>query len=539
MQVGEIVGNYRIAGELGAGDVGAVYLAKHTLIGREAAIQVLPPELCGNAVAVAQFLSEAKTTAGIKHPGIAEVVDSGYTRDGRAYLVMERLDGESLGARLRREGHLSPSRAVAIARQISGALYAAHKIGIVHRGLRPDCITLVPDPDVPGGERAKILAFGVARLRESDESLLLDSQKSGLAAAYMAPEQCDGSDRVDHRADLYALGCILFELVCGRPPFDGRSHGVILAQHLREEPPAPSSIEPRVGRDLDKLVLRLLEKDPERRFPDAFELLTRFHELSGLAAPSAPVPGSITMLNTPTPEGPSGVANPTVSGVVSSARRTLALGPRYRGSAQGELPRTVMAAGTQRRKHPRDDDTAEPDDAYDADDAHEETIDREAHGDATQDDELPVAAGETPFGPLLDESSRGGLFNDPSVNSLLPIPPPAARQAMEQASMASGAPQMGATQMIGIRKRGAVSGRGAHRARDRGGAGVGRSARSAASARFSRTPGWVGRSGLGRSAAAPRRSHHGDAAGSTAGRTSSAIRSVRSAAVCRTGGQVA
>ncbi|HWM84317.1 MAG TPA: protein kinase [Kofleriaceae bacterium] len=435
MQVGEVVGNYRITGKLGSGGMGAVYLAKHTLIGREAAIKVLLPALCDNETVVARFFNEAKTTTAIKHPGIVEVFDFGYARDGSAYLVMERLEGESLGARLQREGHLPVDQAVSIARQVSGALYAAHKIGIVHRDLKPDNIYIVPDPDVPGGERAKILDFGIAKLRDREgltEPLDIDTEEGTVlgAPSYMAPEQCAGSGRVDHRADLYALGCILFEMVCGQPPFDGRTYGVVLAQQMRELPPTPTSIEPSVPPQLEALILRLLEKDPELRFPDAFDLLTSFHAFSGLAAPVAPQPGSSTVPNTPA--GESGVKHPTVSGVVSSARRTLALGPRYRAA---QLPRSgSVAAGTQRGRvssEPPGDDTAE------SFEVPEETIDR----DATEDEALPIALlmGDSPGSPRFEPRPMMGELRDATGERPLPLQAPYGRQDVTSTGVEMGA----------------------------------------------------------------------------------------------------
>jgi serine/threonine protein kinase len=403
VRVGDVVGNYRITGKLGAGGMGAVYLAKHTLIGREAAIKVLLPALCSNETVIARFFNEAKTTTAIKHPGIVEVYDFGYARDGAAYLVMERLEGESLGARLRRQGKLPIDHALSIVRQVSGALYAAHKIGIVHRDLKPDNIYMVPDQDVPGGERAKILDFGIAKLRDRDGASAVETQKGAIMGAptYMAPEQCAGAERVDHRTDLYALGCILFEMLCGQSPFEGKTFGVVMAQQVREQPPKPSSIEPSIGPELDALILRLLEKEPERRLPDAFELLTRCHELSGMAAPLGPSPGSLTLPNPP-PEGQPKVNHPTMSGVVSSARRTLALGPRYRSSlvgagapgtgertgtaatsAAGPIARAAVAAGTGPGPVP-DDVMAFR--ALDVDDATGET----SPGDVTEDEVSPV-----------------------------------------------------------------------------------------------------------------------------------------------------
>ncbi|HEU5057215.1 MAG TPA: serine/threonine-protein kinase, partial [Kofleriaceae bacterium] len=289
MRVGEVVGSYRITGKLGSGGMGAVYLAKHTLIGREAAIKVLLPELCGDESIVARFFNEARTTTAIKHPGIVEIYDFGYARDGSAYLVMERLEGEPLGARLKRVGKLSIDQALSIARQMTGALMAAHRIGVVHRDLKPDNVYIVSDPEVPGGERAKILDFGIAKLRDKGEGFSAFQTQEGTvmgAPTYMAPEQVAGADKVDHRADQYSVGCILFEMICGRPPFEGRAYGEVMAKQVREPPPRPSSIEPSVTPEVDALLLKMLEKQPDRRFADAYDLLQRLHELGGLPPPS-------------------------------------------------------------------------------------------------------------------------------------------------------------------------------------------------------------------------------------------------------------
>ena len=334
-----------------------MYLARHTLIGREAAIKVLLPELCGNEAIVARFFNEAKTTTAIRHPGIVEIYDFGVADTGGAYLVMERLEGETLGRRLRRVGRLRVEHALALARQVTGALYAAHKLGVVHRDLKPDNIYIVSDPEVPGGERGKILDFGIAKLRDKNGFSALQTQEGTVMGAptYMSPEQCAGAEKVDHRTDLYALGCILFEMVCGRVPFEGSAYGDVMIKQVKMPAPRPSALEPSVPPGLDQLILGLMEKDPERRPKDAFVVLSTLHELSGLAAPM-PVP--VIPMPTPSPlDGPptvdesalpfesqDGLApapalaagapiyNPTMSGVVSSARRTLALGPRGKHS---------------------------------------------------------------------------------------------------------------------------------------------------------------------------------------------------------------
>jgi len=206
---------------IGRGGMGAVYAGEHVLLGRSAAIKVLLPELSQKQDVVMRFFNEARAATAIRHPGIIEVFDFGWTPEGAAFIVMEHLEGETLGRRASR-ARLRWQSALAIARQIAGALAAAHGKGIVHRDLKPDNIFLVSDPEVPGGERIKLLDFGIAKLAgESSATVNVTETGSVMGTpTYMAPEQCRGV-AVDHRADLYSLGCIVFELCTGRPPFVG------------------------------------------------------------------------------------------------------------------------------------------------------------------------------------------------------------------------------------------------------------------------------------------------------------------------------
>src|SRR5207248_990205 len=156
----------------------------------------------------------------VRHPGIVEIYDFGFLADGCAYIVMEFLDGQGLAGRIAARGRMPALEALSIARQIAGALSAAHGKSIVHRDLKPDNVFLVRDPEMPSGERIKLLDFGIAKLA-GDTGINAQKTRTGAVMGtptYMAPEQCRGVG-VDHCADLYALGCILFEMLCGRPPF--------------------------------------------------------------------------------------------------------------------------------------------------------------------------------------------------------------------------------------------------------------------------------------------------------------------------------
>ena len=267
------IGAYRIFGQLGSGELGVVYVAQHESLGRKAAVKVLSPELTGDRELVLGVLREAQAAAATEHPGIVKVYDFGYRDDGIAYIATEFLEGESLAARLVRLGQLPVKQALRFAGQMTTALSEVHQNGIIHCVLKPSSIFIVQDPTVPGSERAKILDFGVAKLPAMGSSSLLQGRAGAIGAPeYMAPEQCrGGGSKIDHRADLYALGCILFEMLCGRPPFNGGGGGpaAIMAAHLDETPPSPRSIRPNLPRDLDAVLNFLLAKNPERRYPSA------------------------------------------------------------------------------------------------------------------------------------------------------------------------------------------------------------------------------------------------------------------------------
>jgi serine/threonine-protein kinase len=270
---GSSIGPYRVVRKIGEGGMGTVYLGEHTLIGRRAAIKVLLPELSSRRDSVDRFFNEARATTAISDPGIVQVFDFGFTPDKVAYIVMELLEGEQLNARLRRLRALTPADALRITRQAAGSLGAAHAAGIVHRDLKPENLFMIRDPEALGGERPKILDFGIAKLGDEVPDRVKTQTGAVLGTpVYMSPEQCHGAGRVDHRADIYALGCVLCQLVTGRPPFDLSGVGAIISAHLREPPPRPSSRVPQLPPAIDELVLRCLAKTPDERFATMLEL---------------------------------------------------------------------------------------------------------------------------------------------------------------------------------------------------------------------------------------------------------------------------
>lgn len=292
MVEGTQIGGYRILQRIGEGGMGSVWLAEHAMLGRRAAIKVLHGEYSARPEIVTRFFNEARAATAITDPGIVQIFDFGHHVDGSAYIVMELLDGEPLDKRLARVGALGVPDALRIMRQVASTLGAAHARGIVHRDLKPENIFMVRDPEVVGGERAKVLDFGIAKLTTENAGVKTQTSAVMGTPTYMSPEQCRGAGHVDQRSDVYALGCVLFALLCGRPPFDGEGIGEIIAMHLREPPPVPSSLRPGIPPEVDQVVLRCLHKDPAQRFSSAADLAIALGALTG-SSPQVPAPSGV------------------------------------------------------------------------------------------------------------------------------------------------------------------------------------------------------------------------------------------------------
>ncbi len=262
--VGATLGTYRILSQIGEGGMGVVYLAEHTVIGRKVAIKVLRDDVARELVE--RFLIEARTAATLHHPGLVEVFDFGHAAD-RTYIVMEYLSGESLAQRLAHSRRLPIALACAIARQVASALHVAHEGGIVHRDLKPANIFVVDDPDSPDGVRTKVLDFGIAKLTKHRDERATPTHSGALIGTprYMAPEQCKDARDVDGRADIYSLGCILFEMLLGVAPFGYTTWAELVAAHLHEQPPRPRDLDPSIPADLEQLIVNMLEKQPAHR----------------------------------------------------------------------------------------------------------------------------------------------------------------------------------------------------------------------------------------------------------------------------------
>ena len=285
--LGERFGSFKAVATLGAGTMGEVFLAEHQRIQRRAAIKVLVPEGSRNADMMRRFFIEARVISMLHHPGIVQVYDCDVHRNGRAYIVMEYLDGETLAHRLERVRRLPWAAACRVARLVADAIGAVHQQKIIHRDLKPGNVFLLRDGDWPQPAEVKVLDFGVAKLLEGDNAGGPATTAGHVLGTpeYMSPEHCSGA-RVDHRSDVYSLGCMLFEMIAGTPPFSAASVRDLLTSHKFRAPPAVSALTADTPPWLDQLVTRMLRKDPDQR-PQAMVEVARTLAAADDAGPTA------------------------------------------------------------------------------------------------------------------------------------------------------------------------------------------------------------------------------------------------------------
>jgi serine/threonine-protein kinase len=253
---------YRVLGLLGAGGMGTVYEVEHTELGKRFVLKALLSDLSRREDLVARLRNEQRALGRLEHPSIVNVTDAGVTTTNVPYFVMERLDGETLGARLKRAGCLPIGEALEIAASVLDGLAAAHEIGVVHRVVKPQNIFLAH------GKYPKILDFGVAKVADTGSAITARGVAVGTPR-YMSPEQASG-EKLDGRSDLYAVGLLLYEMLVGKGPFDdARDANEMLLAHLSHAPPRLSSRAGSVTHDLDEFVASLLAKSPAARPPTA------------------------------------------------------------------------------------------------------------------------------------------------------------------------------------------------------------------------------------------------------------------------------
>jgi serine/threonine-protein kinase len=269
----ELEGRYRILRKLGEGGMGTVFEAEHTALGKRIAVKMLHAHVAKLPDAVRRFAREARAAAEIGHPNIVEVFDTG-THLGEPFLVMELLRGETLAERLSRPEAVACAEACRVLGCVLSALASAHAKGIIHRDLKPENVFLTDGLGAPG---VKLLDFGISKFRRSGATLEQTTQEGVPLGtpAYMAPEQWMGRRDIDHRADLFAVGVMLYELLTGGLPYEGANQAELFLEIVRgtSVPEAPSALEPDVPAALDAVLLRALERDPARRFTSAREFL--------------------------------------------------------------------------------------------------------------------------------------------------------------------------------------------------------------------------------------------------------------------------
>jgi DNA-binding response OmpR family regulator/Holliday junction resolvase len=262
-------GRYQIQADLGEGGMGSVYRALDVKLNEEVALKILHPEIAGDASLVERFRNEVRLARKISHKNVCRLFDL-QEDDGILYIAMEYLAGENLHSLIRRMGSLPVDQAISITGQVAEGLVEAHRLGVIHRDLKPKNIMIDHDGN------AKIMDFGIARSQRGDRITQTGTVMG--TPEYMAPEQLEG-EVVDGRADLYALGIVLYEMLTGHVPFEGNTFLIVALKHKTESPRNPQEINPQIPEALCRLILKCLEKDRTARFPDAGEVLRLLRQM--------------------------------------------------------------------------------------------------------------------------------------------------------------------------------------------------------------------------------------------------------------------
>jgi len=272
------LGRYQVVRKLGRGGMGTVYLARHALLRRPAAVKVLEGE-AAMAEAATRFEREVQVTSTLEHPNTIQIFDYGHVPDGAFYYAMEYVKGLTLQALVEDDGPQPEARVFDILCQAAGSLAEAHRAGIIHRDVKPSNLMLCERGGIP--DFVKVLDFGLVRsIQEADELTLTTSRDITGSPLYMAPEALENPKALDARGDVYQLGAVAYFLLTGDPPFKGDNVVEVLVKHLKQRVPPPSEVSGRpISKDLERLVLRCLEKDPDDRFSDAGALLTALEAL--------------------------------------------------------------------------------------------------------------------------------------------------------------------------------------------------------------------------------------------------------------------
>ncbi|HSN13533.1 MAG TPA: serine/threonine-protein kinase, partial [Anaeromyxobacteraceae bacterium] len=306
--IGRVIADrYRLIARIGEGGMGSVYKAEHTRMGKALALKILHGDFSSDSTAVDRFRAEAQIVSRLSHPHTIGVFDFGeIERSGGFYLAMEYVPGKDVATVLRESGPIAEARAAEIGQQVLGSLAEAHDAGIVHRDMKPGNVMLMQTRS--GEDFVKVLDFGIAKLRDEGSSTAASTTVAGAIVGtptYLAPEQARGLP-VDARADLYAVGCLLYELVSGGPPFAAPSPMAVISAHMTQEPPALASRAPAVSQRFADAVHRALQKRPEDRFASADDMRdallalgdpTGTHRAPAAAAATPDVTGALSIAN--------------------------------------------------------------------------------------------------------------------------------------------------------------------------------------------------------------------------------------------------
>ncbi|HUH04937.1 MAG TPA: serine/threonine-protein kinase, partial [Kofleriaceae bacterium] len=350
--IGDLLdGKYVIEGMLGEGAMGLVFAARHMALNKRVAVKTLRAEIARDVTLVGRFEQEARAASAIGHPNIIEVFDLGSAPSGARYMVMEYLQGESLAELITAHPYQSAERAVFLMSQVLSALGAAHKQGIVHRDLKPENIFLVRADDGP--ETVKLLDFGISKvLSEVADPRIAGTNSDARATRlgvvmgtplYMAPEQARGLLDLDHRVDLWAVAVVLYELMCGRPPFAGDNYNQILGAILQGELSPPRTYCPQIAPALEALILRGMAYDPGDRFQSAADMRRALGAV--LTHPEAPRAGAGNATapsspQRPAPSPPSAPAQPVSDQLDGFSSGALSLA----GAASAESEAAMLSA---------------------------------------------------------------------------------------------------------------------------------------------------------------------------------------------------
>ena len=273
--MGEVVdGRYHVRGVIAEGGMGVVYDAVHIDLGRRVALKALARKFAEDIVAVTRFRNEARAASALGHPNIVEVSDMGVLPDGAPYLVMERLEGETLGQRLRRDGKISPSDAAQIVAQILSALTATHARDILHRDLKPENVFLSHRPGLP--PIVKLLDFGISKQLTTSEDPSHQLTRAGFVMGtpgYMAPEQARGERDLDGRVDLYAVGVLAYEMLSGRVAYQAKNPAALVGEMRNNPPPPLRTLRAAVSDEFELFIHTLMSLDRRQRYESATEAL--------------------------------------------------------------------------------------------------------------------------------------------------------------------------------------------------------------------------------------------------------------------------